>query len=62
MAAWPDLRPVRPVLAAGRKPGYIRHCRGVITQRGKKTIGSERENRLWTAPALVGLADWDSRM
>lgn len=35
----------RSVLAVGRKPGHIRHCRSVITQCGKKTIGSERENR-----------------
>jgi len=30
-------------------PGHIRHCRSVITQRGKKTIGSEHENRLNSA-------------
>ena len=42
------LRPAPELIrahAAG-EPGHIRHCRSVITQRGKKTIGSERENRL----------------
>jgi hypothetical protein len=33
-------------LAVGREPGHIKHCRSVITQRGKKTIGSGREIRL----------------
>ena len=30
-------------------PGHIRHCRSVITRHGKKTIGSEHENRLSSA-------------
>jgi hypothetical protein len=35
----PDLR--RSVLAIGKEPGRIKHCRSVIMQRGKKTTGSQ---------------------
>jgi hypothetical protein len=42
----------RSVLAVAREPGHIKHCRSVITQRGKKTVGSEREIRLCTGSSL----------